>query len=197
MPELPDYKRPPVVEVVVAVQFLPLPQFGMREAVAVSRAFEGWDVVDVPPALEPIVEYPAGNVSSPALRFGLGHPPVRAIFASEGERWLAQVQQDRIAAHERRVDQPPSFQNVKPELHKVAARASEGWAVVCSNGHTALRLLRSSTRIAFQSARVGTTSTRSHQVLRVFSQEAGEPPFERFEQARVELAYELRDADAR
>ncbi len=126
MPELPDYERPPVVEVVAAVQFLPLPQFGMREAVAVSRAFEGWDIVDVPPALEPIVEYPAGNVSSPALRFGLGHPPVRVIFASEGERWLAQVQQDRIAAHERRVDQPPSFQNVKPELHKVAARASEG-----------------------------------------------------------------------
>jgi hypothetical protein len=47
MPELPDYERPPAVEVVAAVQFLPLPQFGMREARRglISRALHGWHVV--------------------------------------------------------------------------------------------------------------------------------------------------------
>ena len=62
MPEkLPDYKSPPVVEVIGAVQFDPLPQFGIAEAVAVARAFDDYSVVDVPPALPPIVEARPGE----------------------------------------------------------------------------------------------------------------------------------------
>jgi hypothetical protein len=195
MPELPDYERPPVVEVVAAVQFLPLPQFGMREAVAVSRAFDGWDVVDVPPALDPIVEYPAGNVASPALRFGLGQPPVRAILASEGERFLAQVQQDRIAAHERKVDQPPSFQNVKPALRDVATRVSEGLGRAVLEEPHGPEVVEVIYENRIPAGEGWNDFSEAHRVLRVFSQEAGAPPYERFEQARVELAYDLRDAD--
>lgn len=124
--ELPGYERPPVTEVVAAVQFVPVPQFGMCEAVAVSRAFEDWEVADVLPALEPMVEAPAGHLSGPTLTLGLGTPPVRVVLRSEGERWMAQVQQDRIAAHERKKAKRPSFANVAPKLDEVKTLASRG-----------------------------------------------------------------------
>jgi hypothetical protein len=40
---LPDFERPPVVEVVAAVQFVPIARFGMREATLAALAFEGWE----------------------------------------------------------------------------------------------------------------------------------------------------------
>src|SRR4051812_16865967 len=95
---LPDFKDPPVTEVVAAVQFVPLAQFGMPEVISVARAFEGWTIVDVPPAIPPIVESPPNQAAHQGINFTLGPPPLRVIL-SQGDRWLAQVQQDRIAAH--------------------------------------------------------------------------------------------------
>jgi len=125
MPEtLPDYKSPPVVEIIAAVQFVPLPQFGMAEAVTVARAFEDYSVVDVPPALPPIVEARPGEPARQSFRLDLGAQPVRLILASRDDRWLIQLQQDRIAVHERRVKNRPSFKHVRPRLRKVATQAS-------------------------------------------------------------------------
>ncbi len=122
--KLPDYESPPVVEIIAAVQFVPLPQFGMAEAITVARAFDDYSVVDVPAALPPIVEARPGEPARQSFTLGLGSPPVRLILASRDERWLVQLQQDRIAVHERRVKKRPSFKNVRPRIARVAEQAS-------------------------------------------------------------------------
>jgi len=122
--KLPDYKSPPVVEIIAAVQFVPLPQFGMAEAITVARAFDDYSVVDVPAALPPIVEARPGEPARQSFRLDLGSPPVRLILASRDERWLIQLQQDRIAVHERRLKNRPSFKHVRPQMRRVAKQAS-------------------------------------------------------------------------
>lgn len=49
IPRAAGLRAAPGVEVLIGVQFVPLPQFGMREAVTVSRAFKDRDVMDVVP----------------------------------------------------------------------------------------------------------------------------------------------------
>lgn len=117
---LPDFKDPPVTEIVLAVQFRPLPQFGMPEAIEVAKVSPGWRVIAAPPALDPIVEPPPGQPMAPGLRLGFGVPPIRVLL-EEGPRWLAQLQQDRVAVHERRDEAVgrPSFKNVVPRLAEV------------------------------------------------------------------------------
>lgn len=193
MTDLPEYERPPVVEIVAAIQFVPVPQFGMREAVAVSRAFEGWDVVDVASALEPIVEPPAGHIVGPILRFGLGNPPVRVILGSEGEHWVAQVQQDRVVAHERKGQERPSFANVAPKLRHVATRAARALdRPLLSPPHDA-ELVEVLYENALPVGEGWNDFSELHRVLRVFSGDAGASPFASFEQAQVGFAYELTD----
>lgn len=125
--ELPDYERPPVVEIVVAVQFQPLRRFGMPEIVRLAQGLgEGWRIADVPPALGRMVEDPGRPTESATmLNFGF-QPPPRAVFTSTDDRWLAQVQSDRLAVHERKRAERPSFAHVAPrltELRKAVAQA--------------------------------------------------------------------------
>ncbi len=116
---LPDFRDPPVIEIVAAVQFRPLPQFGMPEALEVARATPEWRILDAPPALDPIVESPSAQVPAAQFRLGFGAQPVRLLLERE-ERWLAQLQQDRLAAHERKTANGgrPSFANVVPALQE-------------------------------------------------------------------------------
>jgi len=195
MTDLPDYERPPVVEVAVAVQFVPLPQFGMREAVAVSRAFEGWDVVDVLPALEPMVEPPPGHVVAPELRFGLGNPPVRVILSSEGSHWVAQVQQDRVAAHERKIAERPSFGNVSPQLASVAARAARALDTPLLDEPHRPEMVEVVYENEILAGEGWRDLSEMDQVLRVFSDAAGAEPYEAFEQAQIGFAYSLIEDD--
>lgn len=123
--DLPDFERPPVVEIVAAVQFSPIPQFGMKEAISVARAFQDWGIVDAPPALPPIVEPPPGESTFARFDFALGTPPLRLILESTDGRWLLQIQQDRIAVHERDTGSRPSFANVAPRLEELAPVAGE------------------------------------------------------------------------
>jgi len=123
--KLPDYKSPPVVEIVAAIQFSPLPRFGMAEAITVARAFEGFTVVDVPPAFAPIIELPPGEPPRQSFKLDFGSPPIRLVLESSDHRWLVQLQQDRIAVHERRVKNRPSFRHVRPRVKKITAQASE------------------------------------------------------------------------
>ena len=99
--ELPDFHDPPVVEIVAAAQFAPLPRFGMPEIVAVARAFDDRQIIDAPPALDPIVEPPPGTIGPQGFRLSLGSPPQQLVPESDVGRWVAQMQHDRLAVHER------------------------------------------------------------------------------------------------
>ncbi len=124
-PQLPDYKRPPVVQIIAAVQFMPLPRFAMPEVIAVARAFESWRIVDAPPALPPIVEMPPGDPPHQSFNLALGAPPMRLVLASDDGRWLLQLQQDRLAVHAQQAKQRPSYAHVQSKLTRVVKAISE------------------------------------------------------------------------
>jgi len=113
---LPDFERPPVVQIIASVQFLPLPQFGMAEILTVAREMDGWDVLDAPAAIPPMAEPPPGGEEITTINFGFGVAPLRLILHSREGTWLTQLQQDRIAIHEQRGEARPSFSHVKPKL---------------------------------------------------------------------------------
>lgn len=117
---LPVYANPPVVEIVAAAQFAPLPQFALEQIVTLAREFEDWGVVDAPPAIPPMFEPPPGQVTPTALNFNLGAPPLRLVLSADAGRWTAQLQQDRLAVHEHRTTDRPSFAHVETKLLEVA-----------------------------------------------------------------------------
>jgi uncharacterized protein (TIGR04255 family) len=128
---LPDYRNPPVTEIIAAAQFAPVPLAGIEHIVALGREFADWKVVEAPPAIPPMSEGPAGQ-ELPQAFFAFGNPPVRVVLATEDGRWVAQFQQDRVALHERKVSTRPSFQNVAPKLTEFARRTSRALGVALS-----------------------------------------------------------------
>jgi uncharacterized protein (TIGR04255 family) len=195
MSELPDFERPPVVEVLAAVQFVPIAQFGMREAALVARAFEGWDVVDVPPALEPIVEAPPGQPVTTSLRFGLGMPPVRLILQSRDGRWVAQVQQDRLAAHERRTQARPSFKNVKPKVLDLAQQTGAALGRPLLTEPHAPELVEVIYENHILAGDGWSGFSELDHVLRAVQPTVGEPPWDRVEQVSLGFAFLLLDSE--
>jgi hypothetical protein len=189
--ELPDYKRPPVVEIIAAVQFAPFPMFGIGQIVAIGRAFDDWEVVETAPAIPPMTEGPPGQ-PTPQAFFSFGAAPQRVILAAEGARWAAQVQQDRIAVHERKVAERPSFTNVAPKLAKFGLRAGQALgAELFGEAHAAdvVEVIYEN-RIAAVDG--GWTSFQDlDQILRVFSGNVGSPPYDAIEQATVGFSYAL------
>lgn len=191
MTELPEYELAPVTEIVVAVQFVPVSQFGMREAVAVSRAFEGWELIEVLSALEPIVESPQVSAGVEGLRLGLGIPPVRVMLGADDGRWLAQVQQDRVAVHERRGEVRPTFPQVVERLREVTARTSGGLAVQLFEPPNQAELVEVIYDNLIRTGGGWIDLAELHRVLRIVSSEPGEEPFARVEQAQVGFSYPL------
>jgi len=190
MAELPQFEAPPVREIVVAVQFVPLAQFGAREALSAARAFEGWELVDVLPALAPIVETPSGVAAGQSLRLGLGTPPQRVVLRSPSGHQLAQVQQDRVAAHQRRDDQPPSFATARALLQAVVQRASAGLQ------RTLLEFPHESELIEViydNTVCIGHDPADLHRLLRIVDANPGDQPYDRVEQIRVGFTYVLRE----
>jgi uncharacterized protein (TIGR04255 family) len=124
-----------VVEIVGAIQFLPLRQFGMPEIVRVARRLDDWEIADAPPALRRIIE-DSEVVTSPSTVMALGNPPQRVVFASKDDRWLAQVQADRVAIHERKKPERPSFSHVVPKLQDFYRAVSSALDVeICGTEH--------------------------------------------------------------
>ena len=121
--ELPDFAAPPVVEIVGAVQFLPLPRLGVQEMIQVGSRLEGYELQELQPQLPPIQELPPGRpIPPPFPQMFFGSQPQRALYIGEDERFIAQMQRDRIAINERRdaTDRDPSSLHVWPELDHLA-----------------------------------------------------------------------------
>lgn len=99
--DLPEFERPPVVEVALGVQFVPLLAFGSKH---VALLWERWraefPIWEEQAPLQPVTEW-FGVTGQPSLnfRFDFGAlPPLRrALFFSEDRRELRQVQADRFA----------------------------------------------------------------------------------------------------
>lgn len=193
---LPDYRKPPVTEIIAAVQFAPVPVFGMEQIIDLGREFTGWKVGDTQPAIPPMSEDPRGN-DIPQAFMSFGNPPPRVLLATDDGRWFAQFQQDRIAVHERKVAARPSFRNVAPKLEEFAERTSRALgADLFSEGHSAEMVeVIYQNRIA---ARDGGWSDfgELHRVLRLLNERPADPPYDSPEQVAVAFSYELVEGDA-
>ena len=193
--QLPDYHDPPVVEIVAAVQFVPLPRFGMPEIIALARSFDGWQIFDAPPALDPIIEAEPGTGASMSFRLGLGQPPQRLILASDDGRWLAQVQQDRIAVHERRVEERPSFSRVRPKLTEITATVSAALGVDVLTTPHAPELVELTYANRVEAGDGWTDFTQLDRVLRIVAAFPAGAPFESAERTSVSMSSKLLEAE--
>lgn len=102
--DLPDFERPPVVEVVLAVRFDPPQDLRSAHLGAFwrSRFAERLPIVDERPAYEaPIERY---DVSEPGVNFKIvtGPPPIRHWFVSGDQSELLQLQHDWFARNWRK-----------------------------------------------------------------------------------------------
>jgi len=120
---LPDFEKPPVVEVVLSVQFHPLtevkaPQLGLLWSEFRSR----FPKADQHPPLESVTE--KFGIREPAklnVRFEMGVPVPRCWFLNDSGTELIQVQQDRFVHNWRKVgeeDAYPRYPHIRATFEK-------------------------------------------------------------------------------
>lgn len=108
-PDLPDYRLPPVNEVVVGVQFNPAEKYQQIHAGEVWALFRAdYPIVEEQPALPPMFETFGGR-SIPQMGFGFitGATHDRFWFLSADGRELIQFQADRLLHNWRRLGEGP------------------------------------------------------------------------------------------
>ena len=96
---LPDFESPPLDELVLGVQFSPLPGYSAVFAKDVWGLFrQQFPRVEEKPALDPVFETFGGTSPPPGmqLRFGPPSSRTRLWFVSSDEDHLIQFQEDRI-----------------------------------------------------------------------------------------------------
>lgn len=190
---LPAYERPPVVEIIGAVQFAPMPRFGIADVIALGRTLSDWEFVESPPAIPPMGEGPSPIVMPQAM-FGIG-APMRVIMQADTGRWTAQVQQDRLAVHETKREDRPSFTNVKPRLNELAENVSSALLLeLFGVAHPADMV-----EVIYENAirqRDGGWDGFSDlgRVLRIINTGPGVDRFSEVEQAGVQFSYLLEEA---
>jgi len=188
---LPDFDAPPVVEIVGSVQFIPLPRLVLRDMIDVGARFEGYQLNELQPQLHAIQELPPGEVASPPFpQMFLGQQPQRALYVTEDQRFIAQLQQDRIAINERRTDpdRAPSSLHVWPQLDRLAHAVrdvlvrGEGFGPANANviELTYVNVVR---------------DAPMDRVLRIISGDAGEPPYSNAEPPAVRFSFPIFEAE--
>jgi uncharacterized protein (TIGR04255 family) len=189
---LPKYDAAPVVEIVAAVQFAPLPRLDLPMIVEVAKIMDGWRVQETSLARDRIVEQenPSAAPETPGIIFG--EPPQRVVLISEDGRWIAQLQSDRIAIHEKVHDAiPPSFGNVGPKLSWFAEQIEKALGLkVAADDHPAdLVELTYLNEIPLDQVRGGVGD--AHRVLRLIHHPAGGGDFSEVEQISTSFSYRL------
>ncbi|MDA8016592.1 MAG: TIGR04255 family protein [Thermoanaerobaculia bacterium] len=106
MVPLPDFERPPLVEVAVGFQFDPLPLNSLHLGDIWGCAFrERFPVLQPKPALQPSFERFGVAPGQPQLRLLVNEQvPMRAWLLSETEDQLLQLQRDRFHFNWKRTD---------------------------------------------------------------------------------------------
>ena len=115
---LPDFKEPPLDEVVVGVQFVEIPNYTSVFTNEIFHLFQSTHpVVSEHPMLSPNFESFGGGNPQPSLQFQMGPAPIgsRQWFSTEEGNDLIQFQADRFVANWRKRPRPqdyPRFQRI-------------------------------------------------------------------------------------
>lgn len=109
MTDLPEFDRPPVVEVAVGVQFRPIPGLsGLNLAPLQAVWRKSYPVAEEQPPLVPVIEGDPQGVRQ--LQLSLIQAPVaRQWFLSKSGSQLIQVQPDRLLVNWRTGDPPEEY----------------------------------------------------------------------------------------
>jgi uncharacterized protein (TIGR04255 family) len=128
---LPEYSRPPVVEVSVGLQFTGLRQYTSLLAVDFyDQVKRDYPNVEEHPPLDPAFEIFGPGSAIPAARFEIvtGPPQPRFFFLSRDGSELLQFQRDRIHFNWRKVDgkqEYPRYPSVRSNFEKAFKRFSD------------------------------------------------------------------------
>lgn len=124
---LPEFSDPPLDEVVLGVQFAPVPGYTSVEAKGVWELYRGeFPKIQEQPLLQPQFETFGGLNLQPTFQFQVGAAPIgsRLWFISETENHLLQFQSDRFLVNWRKSPNPqpyPRFDGIaesfKEKLH--------------------------------------------------------------------------------
>lgn len=196
---LPDFDKPPVIEIVGAMQFVALPRLNLADIVNVGQHLAGYQLHELQPELPPMAELAPGAPEQQQFTLGLGQPPQRALFVSPDQRFVAQLQRDRVAVNERRrqpSDADPSANTVWPELAKLVDCVNAALGAGPGFGPSSPTVVEV-TYVNWIAAAEGvwTTHAELHKVLRVFGPSAGEAPFDQAEQLAARFSFPLIASD--
>lgn len=121
---LPDFTDPPLDEVVVGVQFAPVPSYASVDVRDVWELYKTeFPKVQEQPLLHPQFETFGGANLQPSFQFQVGSPPVgsRLWFISDQENHLLQFQSDRFLTNWRKSPNPqpyPRFEGIAEAFEK-------------------------------------------------------------------------------
>lgn len=120
--QLPRFNKPPVVEVAIGVEFLPIPALTVIPLVELRPIWNDiYPHVEEQPAIR---SAPLGGPSLPGFSFevGMGVPPIRIWLLNENRSELLQIQNDRIVLNWR-----ANFGSSYPHYRELEPRFLANW----------------------------------------------------------------------
>jgi uncharacterized protein (TIGR04255 family) len=124
-PPLPEFNRPPVIEVVLSLQFEPLAKMQVQHLGFLWSIFKDqFPKVETKPPLDPVIEIFEQKPARPTMRFEVGEFPLlpRVWFVSSTGSEIIQVQSDRFICNWRKVGDAFSY----PRYERIRAEFQDG-----------------------------------------------------------------------
>lgn len=120
----PRFSQPPVTEIAIAVEFVPIQAFGPVRMIDLHRRLWAQDyprVVEQPPLPPPAPE-PGSVLAGVGLQIGSGVAPLRLWMLSDDESQLLQLQHDRLILNWRKTDDHGAYPSYATLRKTFAAR---------------------------------------------------------------------------
>jgi hypothetical protein len=218
---LPRFARPPVIEVAGAVQFMPMPGFALREIVQVAEALPDYELRELGGLLAPLREVepgaadridgppgpvaldtPAAQTLARPLVQGYQQPPQqRGVYGTWDERYVAQVQHDRIAVSERSAPglggERPCSPNVWRALEEICEQVRGALVEDGAEHGPAHATILELTHVNEIRPAEGVWQSHGelHRVLRALAPTTGNPPWAKVELTALTFAFPLHSND--
>ena len=114
---LPDYSDPPLNEVVLGIQYVPVPAYSSINAQEIWNLFcRDFPIVQEQPLIPPVFETFGGTNLRPSFQFEIGGAPVgsRLWFIAPNRDHLIQFQSDRFLANWRKQSETHDYPHFEP-----------------------------------------------------------------------------------
>lgn len=190
------------MEVVGSVQFVGFSPLQLPDLVGIGDRLDGYQLMDVQPALPPMNEAGPGPAELSQFTFGFGQAQHRVLFTDHDGRGLAQVQADRIAINERRQNRgeaPPSSSVVIPQLRRLSEAVAPCFPETAEpTGPRAANLVELTYVNVIEPAEgVWASHADTAAVLTGWNRSVGESPYDVAESVGMRFSFPLNDDQQR